>query len=215
MFFPNHEKAMRITRQAFLLVVVAIGLLTLTTKVASGNMIFHFKGLFASAFFSSLDGFVTTDVAVLASDSRFQVPAGYSDKSAQVFVNISKFDNLTSTLLLSASGVVLLENRDFQVRGNLNSAKLIAESIEVFDSVAGIPFNVDLSLTWTSTGTASREKEHFILRQPGLKINGRFSGVFSEAVASGTVSGLSSNFTPQPSVLAEIASVKNGQVTVD
>ncbi len=204
---------MKITRVtcclfALMLSLVAFAFSTSVPRAyaaASGSTtVFRFHGLTSFAVFDSVspDGCVDTFVVLEAQKSRTSL-------EADVF--IGKFDFCTQTDLLEASGSTF--NPDFQISTKLDSASLNA-TISVFDFLSGNTFNVSVSTTWTATGPLSHEIQSFHFHTKGFIDNFHLNAAFRDAGASGTVSDGTTNFTPSPSLFAQIASVKFGEVTI-
>ena len=207
---------MKVTRVTCCLFVLLLSLVAFafstsapTARAASGKSVqFKFHGLSAVAFFDNLspDGCIDTFVDVDGS----QNPVGKQTfSSADVF--IGKFDNCMGTLLLLAFGSTF--NPTFQVSNKLDSASLSA-TISVFDEVSGTTFNVSVSTTWMATGPLSHEIGSFHFHTKNFIENFHFNDAFRDASASGTVSDGTTNFTPSPSVFAQTASFKSGDVTI-
>ena len=199
-----------------LLVVIALmvaGFSQYTT--ASAGSIFKFRGQSADAFFSSVDpsGCTFTDVGAFPSEGVSQSPPGPGGSGSGVGMFISVFDACTGTQLLAADGFASLADPDFQVFGKLNAATLNAE-VPMFDYISGTPFNVSVNLVWIGGSDISRQSFSSHFQSPGCKVYNRFRGTFRSAVASGTVSDGSTNFTPEPSLGASIASVRSGDMSI-
>lgn len=206
------------TRRLLLALVLALGLFGVLAApqpvLASHVSHFRFTGQFAEAFFSSVDetGCVVTDVFVAAVDGRSK-EAGTPEVSSQAFPFISRFDQCTGTQLLAAEGFPILAEPEFQIDRRLTTATL-ETTIEVFDFVSGTSFPVDVSVSWEGTGDRVRVKDHSQVKAPGFKLNARFDATFRSAEASGTIWDGTTNFTPEPAVFADMASVKVGELIV-
>ena len=198
-------KLIRVTCCLFVLLVSLVAF-AFTTGVprahaASGNTFeFKFHGLSAQANFDNVspDGCIDTFVFVEGAHG------------AAVF--IGQFNLCTNTQLLAASGSTT--NSTFQIDKKLTSASLIAATIPVFDSVSGTTFNVSVSMAWTSTSPIGHENSTFHFHTKGFTENGHFNADFRDAVASGTVSDGTTNFTPSPSVFAQTMSAREVDVFI-
>lgn len=84
-----------------------------------------------------------------------------------------------------------------------------------FDFFGGSSFDVFVDLSWLGVGNPVSQSSHFHSRSPGFIVNGRFSGTFRSAEASGSVSDGVTNFTPEPADFAQIISAKSGSVIID
>jgi hypothetical protein len=210
---PERSKTMK--KRVFVALALALIWIALPVMSALAGDIFRFRGKSADAFFSSTDGCNFTNVGVFATDARVQSPPGPGNTSSEAFVSIFKFTVCPDfSPLVDAFGFVSLADPDFQVLGQINSATLNT-TMEVFDFVSFSSFNVDVDLTWTGTGAVSRSNSHFHFQSPGFIVNGHFNGASRFAVASGSVSAMDTNFTPDPSMFGQIISAKSGQVIID
>jgi len=198
--------------------LVAFTFLTATPKAqaaASGStFVVRFHGASAFANFDSFspDGCIETLAFVDGTQNG-------SSLEADVF--ISQVNNCTATplsgggcgptALLCAFGTTF--SPTFQVSKALDSASLSA-TIPVFDSVSGNTFNVSVDVTWVATGPLSRESGSSHFHTKNFTENFHFNDEFRDASASGTVSDGTTNFSPSPSVFAQTASFKSGDVTI-
>ena len=200
-----------------LTIAFALALATFSQHTAaSAGGVFKARGKGASANFSSVDtsGCVFTDVFVNPNEGFFQSPPGPGSASSGVLLAISQYDACAGVQLLAAEGFAPLGDPDFQVFGNLQSATLTA-TVNVFDFVTGTSFDVFVDLTWTGTANfVNREKGHSHIDFPGCKINTRFDLVFRPAVATGSISDGSTNYTPEPSFGHDIFKAKNMDVVI-
>ncbi len=204
-------------KRLFVALVLALIWIALPVMSALAGDIFLFRGQSADSFFSSADptGCILTNVGVFANDGKFQSPPGSGSTSSGAFIFIDQFTVCPFfSPLLSAFGSASLAGPDFQVLGQLNSATLDT-TIPVFDFVSGSTLSADVDLTWTGTGALSRSNSHFHFQSPGFIVNGHFNGASRPAEASGSVSIGGTNFTPQPSVFAQIISAKSGEVIIE
>jgi hypothetical protein len=134
---------------------------------------------------------------------------------ARAILIVAQFGNCTQTLLLAADGSAVLGPGELQIDNKLTTANLTA-TVEVFDVVSGASFPVDVNVSWTGVGGTTSTRTHTRQTLPGFKVNERFERTFREAIASGTVSDGTTNFTPQPAPPGEalLASVKEGEVDI-
>lgn len=204
-------------KRLFLILTLTVStLIVATAPGATGAETAHFsfKGQFAEAEFFNVDPSecVFTDVFVTAVDGRVK-EAGHPAVSSMAFVFISQFDDCTGTDLLAAEGEATLAAGAFQIDEGLTTATLNA-TIEVTDFLTDTSFPVDVSVSWTGSGPTFRQKDHFQLKTPGFKVNAHFDGTFRDAMAAGTVSDGTTDFTPDPAVFADMASIKQGEVDI-
>jgi|SRR6266571_4649693 hypothetical protein len=202
---------MKILRVTCCLFVLLLSLVALTFSATaprahaagSGSVtVFRFQSMTAFADFDSTSGCIETFA---------EVDGTQSGTSPEADVFIGQFDNCTQTQLLGAFGSTFTPN--FQVGGKLASASLSA-TISVFDFVSGNTFSVSVNTTWTATGPLSHEIGSFHFHTKNFIENFHFNDDFRDASASGTVSDGTTNFTPSPSVFAQIASFKSGDVII-
>jgi hypothetical protein len=175
---------------------------------------FIFRGLSASAAFSSIDETecIVTDVFVTGTDGMVRVD-GQPDVSSEAFLDISRFDSCTGEQLLIASGFTILPPEEFEIDPELSQAALNTTFV-VEDFFSGDTFRVDVSLTWTGTGDVSTQTGVFHSKSPGSHVIAAFRGTFREGEASGSIAGMDTEFATEPSVFAQLADVMNGEVMV-
>jgi len=159
---------------------------------------FQFKGLAAGAFFDSVAGCVETSAAITAVNNRIKT-VGPPGTTPSAFVSLMQFDNCSFTTLLSAFGSTDLPPGAFQIKKDLTTATLNT-SIDVFDEVSNTTFPVDISVSWTGTGTVTVSLSHNIFTAPGFRENFMSTGTSRPATASGSVTALGTNFSPSPAV---------------
>ena len=203
-----------------LLLVVSLALVMLALAVparAAGAETLHvsFDGLIAEATFSSTDpsGCIQTVVFVFADDGRFRTGTGRLEKASTATVAVSKFDVCTQTDLLFADGFAVLAPGQFQIDGKFTAASLTA-TIEVFDFVSGASFPVNISVGWTGVGDTFSAKQRSHETFPGFKVFKRFDGTGRPAAAAGIVSDGTTNLTPEPALVAELGSIRQGEVDI-
>jgi hypothetical protein len=213
------KKGAQVMRTRLPLVVsLAVALLALAVPArAAGAEALHlsFDGLSAEASFTSADpsGCVSTEVFVFADDGHFRTGPGRLEKAATATVVVSQIDFCTDTLLLAAQGLAVLTPGQFQIDGKITAASLTA-TIEVLDDVSGASFPVNISVSWTGVGDTFSVKQRSQETVPGFKINQRFDATGRHAAAAGTVSDGTTNFTPEPALVAELASVRQGELDI-
>jgi hypothetical protein len=74
-------------------------------------------------------------------------------------------------------------------------------------------FDVDIDMTWVGSGPLSRQNSHSHYHSPEFKENWHCNGTWRAATATGIVSDGGTNFTPDPSVWAEMSAGNCGGVT--
>jgi hypothetical protein len=184
---------------------------------ALADEIFHSRGQSAWAFFSTTDpsGCVVTNVFVFASEEGFRSPPEPGETSSWTEFAVSQFDVCTEplTVLLDAEGFAVLSDSAFQVSRNLDSVMLHTTGI-AFDEVTRTRFEVSIDLTWTGTGRLTHRNSTTHFNNPDCHINAHYNNPYRDAQASGSISDGTTNFTPEPSLLAEISSINYGVVFV-
>jgi hypothetical protein len=175
---------------------------------------FNVRGPSAFAEFSRTEGCITTVVFVFGTEVKFHDPPGPPTPVSFAEVGLLQFDDCTGATLQAAFGDATLTDEAFQVNRELSSATLNA-TVQVTDEITGSTSTVEVDLTWTGTGELVRETERFHSHAPGVNFQSRFNGRFRDAEASGSVSLGGVNLAQQPSEFAQLASVKQGEVTIE
>ena len=206
-------KIARITCCLFVLLLSLVAFAFSTSAprahAASGTTIvlkFHGPSVFANFDNVSPDGCIETAVSVDASQNTV-----HNQTISEADILIGQFDNCTGILLLDAFGSNF--NANFQVGNKLLSAALNT-TISVTDILTGNTFPVSVNLAWTSTSAITHEDQIIHFHTQGFIANAHFNADFRLANASGTVSAGTTNFTPSPSVFAQIALAKDVSVAI-
>ena len=172
-----------------------------------------FKGLGASAFFSSVDesGCIFTQTSVFANEQTVRTQSGPASPSSFVFIFISQFDSCTGTQLLAADGSALLAAQDLEVSKKLESATLNT-TVNMFESVSGGTFDVNVSLTWAGVSSIGHEMSQFHYRFEGCQQKSQNNGTFRLAQVSGSVSDGVTEYVQSSFVDARVFSSKGGTI---
>lgn len=177
-----------------------------------------FKGPSAFAFFTSTDpdGCLVTYTSVSATDGRIKEGGGKPQTVSEVYVGIYQYNQCTYEVLVDAFGSATVSPEALQVDKKLNSATLNT-TIEVCDLVPDPDncFPVAINLTWSGTGPLRNEKSKYQFNDGTCKFRSDFMGSFRDAVATGSVTAFGINFTPEPSVFAQMADVKTGTTLIN
>ena len=205
-------KSMRITIRLCVLVgfVLAIGALAVlaapsTTLAAPGTATtVRFNGQSAVAEFDTVDS--GTETFVLVVGVR---PSGAA--APQVVVVVGQFDVNTGTTLLFASGST--STATVQFGANLGSATVSA-TVPLTDSVSGASFDVEVNVAWTANSPLIHQNNTSVTHTKGFTSIFHSNASLRDADASGAVSDGTTNFTPSPSVLAQILKVNSAQITI-
>jgi len=167
------------------------------------------SGSFAHAEFSAEAGGVQTSAIVDVQDSAFSDPGGAFEGSF-LTVFASRFDpgdpdNPDDDQLDLLQGNAELAPDEFRVSADGSSATLSAV-VTMCSQISPDCFNGSVNLSWTGTGQSQTFSGKAIVRAGGnCRIHDTFSDSHGAASATGTVSIGTTNFTPDPSDLAEIA----------
>ena len=199
-------------RRRFLLLLAFLLAFTLVPARASAAVnSFKFNGASAFANFSLADPndpCISTNAGVLVTEGRIKEGGGKPQSVSEILVGISRLNNCTFEFFLEASGIATLPPEAFVVH-QLDSATLNT-TVEVCDSISGNCFPVSISLSWTGTGSVIKDKSKSSTNFGKCKIQSSFNGTFRDAVATGSITGQGTNFTPNASDFAQLADVKNG-----
>jgi len=178
--------------------------------------VFQFHGNSALANFDSFDttGCIETSVILAGGDSitLTRPGTGGPQQSPIIVAEIAQFNNCTGFSLLNAVAISNVAN--FHLAANLSSATLTASQIATVNEVTGTPFNLSVTMTWAGTGSITREATPFNFSVPGLRVNGIVVGFTRAAVATGTITDGTTNFTPTPSTSAMVSKVTSGEITI-
>jgi hypothetical protein len=170
------------------------------------------KGVFA--LFESTQGDIHTIVTVNSTTQRV-VESGSGGPVVAPLTTVTIFQENTATgeVLLNASGST--SEHTLTISHDLQSASLQA-TVSMVDQVSNTRFTASVNLSWASTGEPVTEHSVFRFSVPGFRFTSVFKGTQQAAVATGTVTGLGMNFTPNPSVDAQIQENKTGSfVTIE
>jgi hypothetical protein len=179
----------------------------------------HFKvqGDTVAALFQATDPnpCVEFQVGLIASDEMLKLsPDGGPETRVQTVLVVAGTDICENIDFVHGTGSTEVQAA-FHVTGNLSTAALRA-TVPVFDLVSQQVINFDVNLTWTATGKPVVHHGTETIRDEDLDIfvTAHFPGKLAPAVASGTVVAFGVNFTPEPSVRAEIQTQNDGIVTI-
>jgi hypothetical protein len=209
---------MKITRVTCCLFLLLLSLVAFTFTMsgpkayaASGQtIVIEGRGLHVESGFDyiSPDGRIETTVYVDAFQNRVH---NQTVSTADVF--IGQVDTRTGATVLDASGGT--DTPTFQIDKNLLSASLSA-TVPLTDNQTGQPlFNVSVNMIWTSTSAIQYQNNTFHYRTEGFTITSHSNAAIRDAIASGTVSDGTTNYTPSGTLwFAQIVSAKFVQVTI-
>jgi hypothetical protein len=178
---------------------------------------FKVKGDTVTALFQATDPqnpCIEFQVSVVASELMQKLsPDGGPATTVRAMLVLSGADVCQGLDIMRGTGEVF--EALFQVASDLESAALRA-TVPLFDIVGQQIVNFEINLTWSATGepVVHHCTETIRDRDLGIFLTARFRGTHVPAQASGTVVGLGLNFTPEPSVSAEIQTQNDGTVTI-
>lgn len=206
------KKTMHITVRlcVFVGLLLAIGALALlavppTVRATPGSpTIVQSNGQSAVAEFDTVSSGIETFVLVAGTH-----PSGAA--SLQIVVIVGQFDVNTGTTLLFASGST--STATVQLGPNLSSATASA-IVPLTDSVSSNSFNVEVSVAWTANSPLIHQHNTTVTHTIGFTSIFHSNASLRDADALGTVSDGTTNFTPSPSVLAQILRVNSAQITI-
>jgi hypothetical protein len=198
-----------------ILVLSSLGLFSVSPAAARAETFnYKFRGLYADAYFSVQE---ETGCVETASYLTPSIGKTREDKESRtgpwIYIVVYQYDYCTGDFLLDAWAFTSLSHGDFILKNQLNYAELDTRVL-VEDLITGDRFPVDIHLTWTATGEGFIEREHTHLKEPGLKVNYKYTAFVRPAAASGSINGLGLNFASQPSVSAQLSNVKAGFVEI-
>ena len=200
------------------LIVLALVLVTFgqnTTASADGGVVSFGKGPLATAQFGTSSGCIHSAVFVAAADRRIKQLSGSIISDAWASVTILQYNYCEYELLFYAAGYTLpLSEEEFQISPQLDSARLTTK-VHLFEQVSGTSFDVDVDITWVGAGPITHVHDNNHIQDVGCIINTRLEGKSRTAEASGTVSDGTTNFTPEPDVLARLNLLNSGRVAIN
>ena len=154
----------------------------------------------------------TTQVLVNGVIGRVRIN-GTRSVSPLASVFISRYDNCTNTFVILVASSPAPLSGTMQINAGLTSARMTG-TFPVTDVITGTAYTVSVDVAWTASGTATRTESQFTTQSPGLVVHGQTESVQQPAVASGTVSDGTTNYTQQPASFAAMDSSKNGSLAI-
>jgi len=200
-----------------LIATASLAFLSLPAQAQTGTQVLaaSSKSSVATSNFSLAEGCVRTGTQVTLLDWQ-----GTDNRSGHVtqkeaYLYVGSLDICTGQNLFFGDGGIDLSPDQFAFDLKLGSARLTA-NIPVYDYVSGTVVNVHVDLTWIATGApvGGPVVTHFTYPD-GSKFTSHGNGDQWGAIASGTVSAGSVNFTPDPDESADIASGSGGFIVIN
>ena len=171
----------------------------------------QYSGVGADAYFSDIDGCISTDTFVQGLDYQYKKPA--SEPQSYVYLTVSQYNTCTGESIMYVEAFGFISESAFQVSEKQETATLTA-TVTGYDWVSQSSVELSVDLTWTAEGPVTRMKTSNHYKFPGCHINEKFTQLTRTAVASGSVSDGQTNFTPEPSWSASVWEFKSGSVDV-
>ena len=145
-------------------------------------------------------------------------PPGGPQPTSFTIVELNQFDNCTGFDLLNGDGITTDPTAiSLHVGPNLSTATLVA-TVPFTNEVTGESFNLAVNLTWNATAPVVRQASRFHEVDGNIIINGHVVAPTRDAVATGTISGNGTNFTPAPSVPGQVPTQimksTSGEITI-
>ena len=194
------------------LAVLAMLLLSVSQPIAAlAAESIQYSGMGADAYFSNLDGCISTDTFVQGLDYQYKKPA--SEPQSYVYLTVSQYNSCTGESIMYVEAFGWVSESDFQVSAKQDTATLTA-TVTGYDWVSQENVELYVDLAWTAEGPVTRTKTNDHYKFPGCHINEKFTQLTRTAVASGSVSDSEMNFTPDPSWSASVWEFKSGSVDV-
>ena len=205
---------------ATLALVMALGSLTPPGTVqASIVSRFSYSDRTAEAAFSSVDASncIVTQVFLFATKSRSSTSSGSKVLLSEANISIFKFDQCaepeSNPVLLDANGgPISLSKLDFRIGDGLSWARL-NKTINVYDFVSAGAFDVTVAMYWIGSGSLTAKNNRSIFTSARCTTVTQDQGATRLSTAWGSVSDGITNYTPEPAVSTELASVKSGELT--
>jgi hypothetical protein len=171
----------------------------------------QYSGMGADAYFSYMDGCISTDTFVQGLDFQYKKPPG--EPQSYVYLTVSQYNSCTGESIMYVEGFTWVSESDFQVSQKQDTATLTA-TVTGYDWVSQSNVELYVDLTWTAEGPVTRMKTTNHYKFPGCHIHEKFIQLTRTGVASGSVSDGEMNFTAEPSWSASVWEFKIGSVDV-
>ena len=169
---------------------VMAGLLSAAPAIANTEVLLSQGGAAQAQFYLAEAGScVTTDIFLIAYGGRSKEGPGGFEPWRALAVNIHRFDECTSVPLMSAYGDVYENSPNPpSVRISKSLDQATAQGVvEMYDSVQGVHFTVDVDLTWSATSPVSRSFDHVTAQYPDVRVMYRNSDKSRDAAATGAI----------------------------
>ncbi len=171
----------------------------------------QYSGVGADAYFSSVEGCISSDTFVQGLDYQYKKPSG--EPQSYVFITVSQYNTCTGESIMYVEGFTYIPEADFQVSEKQETATLTT-TVTGYDEVSQESVQINVNLTWDANGSPTRTKTNNHYNFPGCHIQEKFTQLTRTAVAYGSVSIGGTNFTPQPSWSASVWEFSSGSVDV-
>jgi hypothetical protein len=198
-------------QRVFIVVVLLLSFAAAPSITRAGQSV-RFRGASAFAVFSSTEGCVTTDVIISASKGKSGTAPAKPETLASAFLTIFRQNTCTFETLLDISGDVQLGEKAFT--GSANLARLRA-TIDVYERVSNTFFDMVVEMNWSGSGPLTRNKGHFHDKSGACLVNSHFNGTQRPAVASGSISDGTTNFSVGQSTSAMLFTDSVVEMSID
>ena len=193
-----------------------VALVLSTTAVAdaasSKVSVVNLRGPLVNASFSTFDasGCIETDTFVTANLPSYQQLPGRPVTTVVAGVSIFEYDACTDTTILQATGnTESFPAGSLHVSKQLDRATLVG-TLTLTNIDTNATFDVDVNMAWTATSAIYRDDVNSNDFYGGCHVLNRWKGSGRTALAAGSVSDGSTNFTTAPTQNAEIGFVIDG-----
>ena len=171
----------------------------------------QYSGMGADAYFSSVDGCISTITFVQGLDFEYKKPPG--EPQSYVYLTVSQYNSCNGESIMYVEAFGWVSESDFQVSPKQDTATLTA-TVTGYDWVSQSNVELSVDLAWTAEGPVTRTKTNNHYKFPGCHITEKFTQLTRTGAASGSVSDGETNFTPEPSWSASVWEFKSGSVEV-
>jgi hypothetical protein len=204
-------------RRLLLLLIFLLVFALLPTSATAATEFYKSKGPFVLASFVATapdNSCISNAVGVSATENRIQEGAGKPEIVSEAQIHIWIYNGCTNEPLINVLDSATLSPEAFDTLGNLKSATLNT-TVDVYDTVSETTLPVLINLTWTGTGPISKEGGKESGDYGKCKINFSWKGISRGAVATGSVTVMGVNRTPELSNYALMADTKQSETLIN
>ena len=132
-----------------------------------------------------------------------------------LFVAVNVYNVTTLNQVSSASNCVTLPSGGLAIARDLSSAQLSPTTVQLFDYVNNVSFEVTASASWVGTGAESHNISTQIQNSPGFHLSSHFFDTSRGASATGSVTGAGTSLVSTPSDFGELDNVSDRMTTTN